>query len=288
MTDTPVKWSLKTLQRGWSFDDTLTLWKLAEEFGFHAVYLNDHLYGSSLETWTMLSAMFSRTERIFGGTMATSNSFRHPVILARMSTTVDIISHGRLILGLGAGNEVEEYETYGLRFPPPGERVVRLEETCRILKAAWSGEETTLAGQYYSLREAVFAPLPTSRPHPPLVLGVQGDRALGVTVRQADGWNWSRGRSQTREFLNRNRRLEELCSEVGRDPATLTRSLGYQHLLSQIDSGRETFEGAVSDTVACVQAGANEVVLMLGEARQQRTEIDFYRKTFIPAVMDRI
>ena len=283
-----VRWSLKTHQRGWGFEDTLALWQTAEELGFYAVYLNDHLYGNSLETWTMLAAMFSRTHRIRGGTMVTSNSFRHPTILAKMSTTVDIISNGRLNLGLGAGNEAEEYQTYGLRFPPPGERVDRLEEACQVLEAAWSGEPTTLDGRYYHLDNATFAPRPVQSPHPRLILGVKGDRAMRVAVRHADEWNWNRSQSGTLEFLGRMDRLDELCVEAGRDPASLPRGVGFRRLLALIDSGRETFDNAVEELQRCIRRGATQVVLMLGEAHQMRAEIDFYREKFIPAVRDGI
>jgi alkanesulfonate monooxygenase SsuD/methylene tetrahydromethanopterin reductase-like flavin-dependent oxidoreductase (luciferase family) len=284
MTSADVRWSLKTHQRGWGYEDTLALWRLGEDLGFYAIYHNDHLYGSSLETWTMLAAMFAQTTHIRGGTMVTSNSFRHPTVLAKMTTTVDIIGGGRLILGLGAGNEAEEYETYGLPFPPPGERVDRLDEACRLLKAAWSGERTTWRGRYYSLSDATFAPRPVQRPHPRLVLGVKGDRALAVAVRHADEWNWNRSQSDTSEFHQRMDRLDELCEAAGRDPASLARGFGFRRLLAQVDTGRETFEHAVEAAAGCIRRGATQVVLMLGEADQFRTEVDFYRQQFIPAV----
>ncbi|HKE63868.1 MAG TPA: LLM class flavin-dependent oxidoreductase [Micromonosporaceae bacterium] len=281
-----VRWSLKTPQRGWGYQDTLALWRLGEELDFYAVYLNDHLYGDALETWTTLASMFSLTTRIRGGTMVTSNSFRHPTILAKMATTVDIIGNGRLILGLGAGNEAVEYETYGMRFPPPRERVERLEEACHLLKAAWSGEPTTWHGRYYGLTGATFAPRPVQRPHPRLILGVKGDRALAVAVRHADEWNWNRSQSDTPEFLARMDRLDELCEAAGRDPASLPRGFGFRRLRAQLDAGRETLAEVVATTQRCIRRGASQIVLMLGEADQFRDEVDFYRRTFIPAVMD--
>ena len=282
---TQMRWSLKTHQRGWTFKDTLQLWQIAEALDFYAVYLNDHLYGTSLETWTMLAAMFSETERIRGGTLVTSNSFRHPTILAKMSTTIDIISNGRLNLGLGTGNEQEEYETYGLVFPSPRERVDRLEETCQILEAAWSGETTTFKGEYYQLNDATFSPRPVQQPHPYLMLGVKGDRALRIAVRHASEWNWNRAQADTSEFLNRMDRLDELCTELGRDPASLPRSVGYRRLLREINEGREDYGRAVDITQQCIRRGASQVVLMLDEAPQMRAEIDFYRERFIPEVM---
>jgi alkanesulfonate monooxygenase SsuD/methylene tetrahydromethanopterin reductase-like flavin-dependent oxidoreductase (luciferase family) len=281
-----VRWSLKTHQRGWRYEDTLRLFQVADGLpDIHAVYLNDHLYGASLETWTTLSACLAQTSRVRGGTMVTSNSFRHPVILARMTTTVDLISGGRLVLGLGAGNEAFEYATFGLEFPSPRERVDRLEEACRILEAAWSGEPTTFEGRYYRLEDATFSPLPVQQPHPTLVLGVKGDRALGVAVRHADEWNWNRAQSGTDEFLERMDRLDALCEEAGRDPRSLPRGMGYRRLLHEIEQGRETYEGAVEATRRCLARGASQVVLMLGEAAQADREIAFYRERFIPEVL---
>lgn len=281
-----VRWSLKTHQRGWRYEDTLRLFQTADALDdIHAVYLNDHLYGASLETWTTLSACLAQTRRVRGGTMVTSNSFRHPTILARMTTTVDIISGGRLILGLGAGNEAFEYATFGLDFPAPRERVDRLDEACQVLEAAWSGVETTFHGTYYRLEAASFTPLPIQRPHPTLILGVKGDRALGVAIRHADEWNWNRAQADTTEFLERMDRLDALCDAAGRDPASLLRGMGYRRLLHEIDQGRETFANAVEVTQRCIRRGASQIVLMLGEASQADREIVFYRETFIPAVL---
>jgi alkanesulfonate monooxygenase SsuD/methylene tetrahydromethanopterin reductase-like flavin-dependent oxidoreductase (luciferase family) len=285
---TGVRWSLKTHQRGWRYADTLKLWQAAEELGFYAVYLNDHMYGYALETWTMLAAMFAQTDRIRGGTMVTSNSFRHPAILARMCTTVDIIANGRLNLGLGAGNEAHEYQTYGMRFPPPGERVERLEEACQLLKAAWSGERTSMSGKHYQLDDAEFAPRPIQRPHPHLILGVKHDRALRVAARHADEWNWNRGQSDTADFLLRMDRLDAVCEQVGRDPSSLPRGVGYRQLLMQLDNGEEDFAEVVGLTQRCIERGASQIVLMLNQPADMEREIDFYREKFIPAVHDGI
>jgi alkanesulfonate monooxygenase SsuD/methylene tetrahydromethanopterin reductase-like flavin-dependent oxidoreductase (luciferase family) len=280
-----VRWSLKTHQRGWRYEDTLALWQSAEAMGFHAVYLNDHLYGNSLESWSLLSALFCQTTTIRGGTMVTSNSFRHPAILAKMSATVDIVSNGRLILGLGAGNEEEEYRTYGLTFPSPAERVGRLDETCQILRRAWSGETSDFAGDYYSLDSAAFAPTPVQKPGPTLILGVKGDRALAVAVRHADEWNWNRAQADTSQFLERMDRLDELCAQAGRDPGSLPRGVGYRRLFTAIEAGRESLGAAVEMTQRCIARGATQVVLMFDAPQQLQREIEFYREVFIPAVM---
>jgi alkanesulfonate monooxygenase SsuD/methylene tetrahydromethanopterin reductase-like flavin-dependent oxidoreductase (luciferase family) len=287
MTDLagPVRWSVKTHQRGWSFPDTLALWRSAEELGFHAAYLNDHLYGSALETWSQLSALFTATSTIRGGTMVTSNSFRHPALLAKMTATVDIISGGRLVVGLGAGNEDFEYDAYGLRFPPPRERVERLEETCQILDAAWTQERVSFTGPFHTIVDAEFAPKPVQRPRPHLVLGVKGDRALGVAARHADEWNWNRAQASTHEFLERMDRLDRLCEAAGRDPASLPRGVGFRRLKNLLDRGEEQWADVVDVTQRCLRRGATQVVLMFGQPEQLDEEMDFYVERFIPAVL---
>jgi alkanesulfonate monooxygenase SsuD/methylene tetrahydromethanopterin reductase-like flavin-dependent oxidoreductase (luciferase family) len=281
-----VRWSLKSPGRGWTYDQTLWLWKRAEELGFHAVFHNDHLYGSALDSWQMLGVMFAQTRRIRGGTMVTSNSFRHPTILAKMSATVDIISDGRLILGLGTGNHAHEYATYGLDFPTPAARVDRLEEACRLLKAAWSGEPSTMAGRYYQLSDATFAPRPIQRPHPRLVLGVKGDRALRVAVGHADEWNWNRSRTNTEVFFERMDRLDQLCDEGGREPATLSRGLGFRRVLSGFRADPKNTEVTVALMQRAIRRGASHIVLMLGDAATGPEEVDFLHQQLIPAVLD--
>lgn len=282
----PVRWSVKTHQRGWSYDDTSLLWRQAEAMGFFAAYLNDHMYGSALETWSLLGSLFSQTTRIRGGTMVTSAILRNPAVLARMATTVDIVSKGRLILGLGAGNEVEDYPAYGMRFPPPRERAERLDEACRVLTLAWTGDVVDFAGEHYRLEQAQFLPTPVQRPHPYLILGAKGDRTMATAVRFADEWNWNRAQAGTEEFLNRMDRLDELCERAGRDPHSLPRSVGHRRLLTQLESGRENFADAVRITRRCIDRGASQIVLMLDRPGELQRELDFYRDSFIPAVLE--
>jgi alkanesulfonate monooxygenase SsuD/methylene tetrahydromethanopterin reductase-like flavin-dependent oxidoreductase (luciferase family) len=286
MNPEQVRWSLKIAQRGWSYEDCLRLWQAADASDWHAVFFNDHLYGSCLDPWTTLSAMFLQTSRIKGGTMVTSNTFRHPSILAKMVTTVDIISKGRLLLGLGTGREEDEHTTYGLRLPPPGELVDRLDETCHILMAAWSGRSTTFKGRYYELNDAVFAPGPARQPHPYLIIGVKGDRALGVALKYADEWNWNRGSATTDEFLRRMDKLDELCERAGRAPASLPRSLGFRRLYGEwIKAGRASWKDDVDIARRCLRRGAEHVVLMLGDPPDAEAEVRCYHEEFIPEVL---
>jgi alkanesulfonate monooxygenase SsuD/methylene tetrahydromethanopterin reductase-like flavin-dependent oxidoreductase (luciferase family) len=283
-TSVPTRFSVKSPGRGWTYEQTRWLWKQAEELGFYSVLHNDHMYGSTLEGWTALAAMFSQTESIRGGTMVTSNSFRHPSILAKMIATVDIISNGRLSVGLGTGNEAEEYQTYGLKFPSPSDRVEQLAETCEILTRSWSGFPVTFTGKHFQLDDAMFSPLPLQKPHPPLVLGVKGDRALKVAVAYADEWNWNRSDAKTEGFFGRFDKLDELCAAAGRDPRSLRKSLGFRRLYSDIMAGRETLDDTVAVIQRAIERGAGHIVFMLDDGASGPEEVDFYAETLIPLV----
>jgi alkanesulfonate monooxygenase SsuD/methylene tetrahydromethanopterin reductase-like flavin-dependent oxidoreductase (luciferase family) len=155
----------------------------------------------------------------FGHTVV-CQSFRNPALLAKMCATLQFMSSGRFILGLGAGWHEEEYKAYGYRFPSAQERVEQLEETLQIIKAMWTEERATFHGKYYQVTEADCEPKPL--PHPPILLGAYKTKMLHLTAKYADEWNVSS------TGLGRYRRLvsdfEKACHEVGRDPASVQRS----------------------------------------------------------------
>ena len=217
--------------------------------------------------------------------MVTSNALRHPSILVKMSATADIISNGRLILGLGTGNKGHEYATFGLDFPTPGERVDRLDEAGRVLKAAWSGEPSTFDGRYYQLTDATFSPRPVQRPHPRLVLGVKGDRALRLAVEHADEWNWNRSRMDTEAFFERMDRLDQLCEEAGRDPASLPRALSFRNIFKDFGAEPPSLEPKVATIQRAIRRGASHIVLFVGDAATAPAEVDFFYSRLIPAVL---
>jgi alkanesulfonate monooxygenase SsuD/methylene tetrahydromethanopterin reductase-like flavin-dependent oxidoreductase (luciferase family) len=155
--------------------------------------------------------------------MVTGNTYRHPAVLAKMATTVDIISGGRLILGIGAGWFELEHREYGIPFPRVAERLARLDETLMVINKLWTEEQTTFTGRYYHLNEAVLNPKPVQRPHPPILIGASGERvALGIVARHADMWN-AFGTPDI--FRHKSARLAEHCQRIGRDPATLEKSV---------------------------------------------------------------
>jgi alkanesulfonate monooxygenase SsuD/methylene tetrahydromethanopterin reductase-like flavin-dependent oxidoreductase (luciferase family) len=186
--------------------------------------------------------------------MVTANTFRHPAVLAKIATTVDVVSGGRVEVGLGAGWHEDEHRQYGLPLPPLGERMRRLEEACRVLKALWTEPRATVEGAYYQVREAFHEPKPVQRPHPPLVIGTSGEKVgLRIVARHAQEWNMSKGTPA--EFRRLSTLLDGYCREAGRDPAKVERSI--QFLPDAMRGGPATLAALAREFVA---AGATHLV----------------------------
>jgi alkanesulfonate monooxygenase SsuD/methylene tetrahydromethanopterin reductase-like flavin-dependent oxidoreductase (luciferase family) len=203
-------------------------WQIFEEAGFDSIWHADHYQRPSrpedlfLEGWTLLSAMAMKTTRPRIGILVTSNTFRHPPLLAKQAVTVDHISGGRLELGLGTGWFKGEHERFGVPFPEPPELVDRFEEALTLIDRLLTQEVTNFAGAYYQVHEAPFRPAPVQRPRPPLTLGAHGPRMLRIAARFADRWN---SHGSVEEIRERNARLDDACVAIGRDPNEIIRSL---------------------------------------------------------------
>jgi len=197
----------------------------AEADGFDSLWLADHLFyrypGEATrgiwECWTMLSALAEATQRVEIGTLVLCNSFRHPALLAKMATTADEVSHGRLILGVGAGWNEPEYQAFGLPFD---HRVDRLEEALQILKPLLREGQVDFAGHYYHARNCEILPRGPRSDGPPLLVGGEGPRMLTLTAQYADLWNTGyMGQPDT--MAEPLAKIRAACRAVGRDPATL-------------------------------------------------------------------
>jgi len=177
-----------------------------------------------LECWTTLAAIAVRTNRIKIGTLVTNVLLRNPSLLAKMSSTMDSISNGRLILGLGTGDKMsrEELYSHGYKFPDLNERVERLRECIVILKAMWTKEKATFHGKYYQISGAVNFPKPKQQPHPPIWIGGRHFKVLDVVAEHADGWNhWGLSKDG---IERRNEYLAERCAAFGRQPNSIIKS----------------------------------------------------------------
>ncbi|HZP91010.1 MAG TPA: LLM class flavin-dependent oxidoreductase [Actinomycetota bacterium] len=217
----------------------------AERLGFDSVWVSDHFlyslarYGGSerlqgsLEPLTALAALAPLTERVRLGTLVLGAPFRHPAILAKSATAIDLLSGGRLDLGLGAGWYEEEFVRFGYRFGTVGDRFRLLEETVQALDGLLPGGPVDVEGRLVRFRGAFNHPLPAQRPRPPIWVGAKGgDRSLRLAARHADGWNtvwrWTPG-----AYAGRVTRARELCEREGRDPATLRLSLGLYTIVGE-------------------------------------------------------
>jgi F420-dependent oxidoreductase-like protein len=202
-------------------------WRYFESLGFDSVWNSDHFIQSSwseypnLEAWTVLAGLAALTERIRIGVLVSSNTFRHPALLAKQAVTVDHISNGRLELGLGAGWFEREHTMFGIDFPAPAERVGRFREAVAVVDQLLRNDESSYDGRYYQLRQARFRPRPVQQPRPPLVLAGHGPRMLRIAAEYADTWN-SFGTAE--EMRERNQLLDEHCAAIGREPGSLRRS----------------------------------------------------------------
>lgn len=223
------EFGMQTIQY-WTWEETRERWQWFEELNYDSLWLTDHFVRTAqpdspyFEAWTLLSALAVITKRPRLGVLVSSNTFRHPSLLAKQAVTLDHISGGRLELGIGAGWFVPEHEMFGLDFPPTGELVDRYEEALDLLDRYLRNDVTSFEGAYYSLKEAPNQPRPLQQPRPPLVLGAHKPRMIRLAARYADTWN-SRGTPQ--EIRERNELLNEACENEGRNPAEIKRSLLY-------------------------------------------------------------
>lgn len=229
--DHPVTFGIVTGQHHLNWNQIRTQWLLAEDLGFDNLYLFDHftgLYdsqdGPCLEASTLLAALAGVTQQAKIGVMVYGNTHRHPAILAKEVVTIDHLSDGRAVLGIGAGWNVNEHRWYGLELPTPGKRVRQFDEAMTIINGLLTSENRfSFDGEFYQIEDAPFQPKPVQHRIPVLIGGKQ-PKMLRVVAKHADIWDGG-GR-----FGDRTPRVEELkraCDEVGRDFAEIVQSQGF-------------------------------------------------------------
>lgn len=201
----------------------------AEDSGFESLWVMDHFYQlpalggptqPMLESYTLLGGLAARTSRIRLGTMVTGVTYRNPALLAKIVTTLDVISAGRAMLGIGAAWYDVEHEGLGVAFPPVGERMDRLEEAVQICRSMFRDEVATFEGRYYSVHEARNLPRPVQPGGPPILIGGGGEkRTLALVAKYADYCNIVGDAATVRHKIAV---LRDHCQAVGRDPASIT------------------------------------------------------------------
>jgi alkanesulfonate monooxygenase SsuD/methylene tetrahydromethanopterin reductase-like flavin-dependent oxidoreductase (luciferase family) len=224
-----LHFGIVTGQHWLSWEDLKYQWDFAEECGLDSAWGFDHFYslyngdtGPCMEGMTLLAAMAERTERVQMGLLVTGMTHRNPAIFFKEAVTVDHISGGRMILGVGAAWNEREHEAYGIEFPSPKVRVDRFGEAMEIFRRLETQERTTFDGEHYKLVDAPFEPKPVYG-HIPVLIGSRGKRMMRFIAKYADQWD---GSGTPEEYAAHSRRLDELCREIGRDPSEIRRVLG--------------------------------------------------------------
>lgn len=215
--------------------------RTADDCGFASLWVMDHLFQISpylgavdspmLEGYSALSFMAAVTKRVQLGTLVTSVVYRHPGYLVKMVTALDVLSNGRAILGIGAGWYEREALGLGLPFPPLKERFERMEETLQIAKQMWADDRRPFQGKYYHLAEPINSPQPTSRPHPPIMIGGGGEtKTLRMVAQYGDACNFYTQVGKD-EILKKLDVLKQHCDKLGRPYEAIERTaLGTIHL----------------------------------------------------------
>ena len=197
--------------------------ELCDELGYQSVWFYDHILGMGgldldiFESWTLMSALSAVTSKVRLGTMVLCNSFRPPALIAKMASTLDVISRGRLEFAIGAGWFEPEYRAYGYDFPDAVTRIKQLAESVKIIKALWTDEKPSFDGAYYRIKDAYCSPKPVQKPHPPVIIGGAGEKhLLRVVAELADEWNCPANHSQF--FERKLDVLKHHCGAIGRNP----------------------------------------------------------------------
>jgi F420-dependent oxidoreductase-like protein len=221
---------LKLSPQACTLDDLRAVWRIADDAGFDHLWAFDHLsplfadaHVDLFEGMTLLAAMAEATARVRIGLLVTGNTSRHPGVLAKMATTIDHLSGGRLEFGLGASGAEAEHTMLGIPFPPPAERVRRLDEALTVCRKLWTEDDVSFEGRYYTLTHATQNPKPVQRPHPRIWVGGGGEQlTLRVVAEHADVWNVI---GPVDEVARKAAVLDEHCAAIGRDPTTIRRSV---------------------------------------------------------------
>jgi F420-dependent oxidoreductase-like protein len=273
----PIHVGIKLSPQMVTIEQMRAVWRLADEAGFDHAWVFDHfnpiggnpLDGDIYEGWSLQAAMAEATSRVRIGSMVTGNTYRHPGVLAKMATTVDHLSGGRLEFGIGAGWAEVEHRMLGLDFPGVGERLRRLEEACVVIKKLWTEEKADFEGRHYRLSGAIANPKPVQRPHPPIWIGGGGERkTLRIVAQHADVWNMGGGTID--DARHKCEVLQRHCDDVGRDFAEIRLSV-------QLRPDFDDLDGSLRQVEEFRDAGFTELVLIV-------TEPDSLRKAELAAL----
>ena len=218
----PQGWRLDLKGDGRDRERIVAVAREAEELGFESIWLYDHFitypevrHHPVFEAWTTLSYLAGVTSKVRLGTIVTCNLYRYPTVLAKMASTLDVLSGGRLEFGIGACWYWEDFERYGIPFPPLKQRLEMLDEALQIIKSMWTDRETWFRGKYYRVYGAINYPKPLQKPHPPIMIGGFGEKIMArIIAKHADKLNFF---GTPEEYRYKLGVIERHCREIGRD-----------------------------------------------------------------------
>lgn len=269
-----MRFAIKTAPHMTTWAAMLDVWRAADDIDvFEAAWNFDHFEpilgkprnGPCLEGWTMLAAMAQATKRLRIGVMVTGVPYRHPAVLANMAATVDVISGGRLELGLGAGWNQDEADAYGIELPPLKERFDRFDEACEVVIGLLTQPQFSYDGAHYRLTDAFCEPKAVQTPHPPITIGGGGEkRTLRSTARYAQQWNIPF--TTPAELTHKREVLAGHCADIGRDPAEI---LITTQAMFHPDAG----PSALADQCASLGEAGCEYVVVLLDVADHRPEL---------------
>ena len=285
------------------WNDLLGLAKHVEASGWDGIWLSDHFMplrgdptGRYNEAWTTLAALAATVARVRLGALVSGNTYRHPAVLAKMAASVDDISGGRLVLGLGGAWQESEHTAYGIPFYTVGQRLRRLEEACQVVVGLLENDTTTFEGSYYQLLDAPLSPKSVQRPRMPLMIGGAGENVtLRIAAKYADEWNVV---GTPEVFARKSGILNRHCADIGRDPSEIERSAWATFVVSddpdieeKLDNTRirrPVIPGTADEMKQLVQqyieAGATELVcspINLGIPDLEREQYDILMREVI-------
>jgi len=228
-------------QYGFTYDVIRDLAELCESLGFESIWVSDHFFMTDdsigtpcLDCWTALTALARDTKTLRLGPMVTAQSYRNPALLAKIATSLDNISNGRLYFGIGAGWKEVEYRAYGYPYPKPAVRIKQLDEAIQIAKRMWTENKPTFKGRYYEIDEALCFPKPIQKPHIPIWVGGTGNLTLKVAAKHAQACNFAwRTPDQFEERLSM---LRKHCLSLGRDYDSIRKSVALMITMARTES----------------------------------------------------
>jgi F420-dependent oxidoreductase-like protein len=280
----PIKFGAQVAQSHMSWDECLSLCRwIDEDSNFDSLWLADHFLtgfgtafateGSYLESWTTLAAVAQATSRVRLGVLVTGNTYRHPAVLAKMATTVDHISGGRLEFGIGGAWHEYEHQAFGIPFYTVRERLERLDEAVQVIKLLWTQGRPTFQGRHYQLQQPPYNPPNVQRPHPPILIGGAGEkRTLRIVARYADIANVSFDYCSPEQVRHKFQVLDKHCEEIGRDPSTIRRTVQKLMFLTEDTAIHQRFLQGFTAMRGVTEEEARRCVI-LGSADEAKTQV---------------